>query len=42
MNDHKHCDACPIQHCDHRIQKVVILNLPLVRRADRKDKAAAK
>lgn len=32
--DHQHCDACPMK-CDHRIQKVIALNVPLVRRADR-------
>lgn len=40
-HDGKHCDACPIQSCDHRIQKVIILNVPLVRRANR-DKVEVK
>ena len=32
-HDGKHCDACPIQGCDHRIQKVVITHVPVRRRA---------
>jgi len=36
--DHKHCDACPMTNCDHRIQKVVFISVPTVRRADRRDK----
>jgi hypothetical protein len=43
-HDGKHCDACPIQSCDHRIQKVIMLNLTPVRRSNRKreEKVAAK
>ena len=42
-HDGKHCDACPIKQCDHRIQKVVIVQVPIVRRAERnKDSADSK
>ena len=41
-HDGKHCDACPIQGCDHRIQKVVIIAIPTVRRADRNKEKATK
>lgn len=40
MDDHKHCDICSMK-CDHRIQKVVVLKVPTVRRAG-KEKAQAK
>jgi len=43
--DHKHCDICPIMTCNHnrRTQKIVVLSMPIVRRADRnKEKAEAK
>jgi hypothetical protein len=33
-HDGKHCDACPMK-CDHRIQKVVMVSVPMVRRAGR-------
>lgn len=38
-HDGKHCDACPIQACDHRIQKVVIVQIPTIRRSEKKVEA---
>lgn len=38
MDDHKHCDICSMK-CDHRIQKVIMVANPTIRRADREKPA---
>lgn len=38
MDDRKHCDICS-KNCEHRIQKVTMLAIPTIRRADAKKPA---